>query len=84
MRVEVTDRAVLLTDFDDSDRQQLQLMLRATAGKSLIIPRPPASAADVSDGDALEILVCCMRTSAQETLAALRRRGFRIARANEA
>lgn len=83
MHVEVTDQAILLTDFNDSDRQQLQLMLRATAGKSLIIPRVPVPGSELADRHVLDVLISCMRTSAQDTLAALRRRGFRIVRAEE-
>jgi hypothetical protein len=80
MRIEVTDEAVLITDLSDDDRHQLEGILRGAAGRSLVIPRRPTIHPPLSESDELEALICALRASAQDTLAALRRRGFRIAR----
>lgn len=80
MRIEVTDEAVLITELSDDDRQQLEAILRGTAGRSLVIPRRPTIHPPLTESDELEALISSLRSSAQETLAALRRRGFRIAR----
>jgi len=83
MRIEVTEEAVILSELDETDRSYIEHILRRTAGKSLIIPRKPERKPESEDGEALSILIRCMRTSAQETLTALRDRGFRITRATE-
>jgi hypothetical protein len=80
MRIEVTEQAVFVTDLDDEDRRYLEILLARSAGKSLIIPRRPTFG-ESTDREVLEALIGSMRTSAQDTLAALRRRGYRIVRA---
>jgi hypothetical protein len=83
MRIAVTDDAVMLTEIDEPDRQFIELLLRRSAGKSLILPVKPKIGAALSDEEELEMLISCMRTSAQDTLAALRRRGVRLVRRAE-
>ena len=80
MRIEVTDEAVLITELSDDDRRQIEGILRGTAGRSLVIPRKPTIHPPLAESDELEALIYALRSSAQDTLAALRRRGFRIAR----
>jgi hypothetical protein len=80
MRNEVTDEAVLITELSDDDRKQLEAILRGTAGRSLVIPRRPTIHPPLTESEELDALISALRSSAQETLAALRRRGFRIAR----
>ena len=80
MRIEVTDEAVLITELSDDDRHQLQGILRGAAGRSLVIPRRPTIHPPLTESDELEALISALRSSAQDTLAALRRRGFLIAR----
>ena len=80
MRIDVTDEAVLITELSEDDRHNLEGILRGTAGRSLVIPRRPTIHPPLTEADELEALICALRASAQDTLAALRRRGFRIAR----
>jgi hypothetical protein len=79
MRIEITDQAVLLTDLNDEDRDMIREILRRTAGTSLVIPRKATVASILTEEQELEALIASLRTSAQDTLAALRHRGFRIA-----
>lgn len=80
MRIEITDEAVLITELSEDDRQQIEGILRGSAGQSLVIPRKPTTHPPLSEAEELEALISSLRASAQDTLAALRRRGFRIAR----
>jgi hypothetical protein len=80
MRIDVTDEAVLITELSEEDRHGLELTLRRTGGRSLVIPRKPTVHPPLTEAEELEALISALRTSAQDTLAALRRRGFRIAR----
>ena len=80
MRIAVTDDAVMLTELEESDRQFIELLLRRSAGKSLIFPLKTHLGSALTDEEELEVLISCMRTSAQDTLAALRRRGVRLVR----
>ena len=80
MRIEVTDEAVFITEISDDDRQQIEGILRGAAGRSLVIPRKPTVHPPLTEDEELEALISALRASAQDTLAALRRRGFRIAR----
>jgi hypothetical protein len=45
-----------------------------------VIPRKPSLHGPLGDAEQLAALISSLRGSAQETLAALQRRGFRIAR----
>ena len=83
MRIAVTDDAVMLTEIEEPDRQFIELLLRRSAGKSLILPVRAKIGATLTEEEELEILISCMRTSAQDTLAALRRRGVRLVRRPE-
>jgi hypothetical protein len=80
MQIHVTDEAVMITELSDEDMQQLLHLLRGTAGRSLVIPRKPSLHGPLGDTEQLAALISSLRGSAQETLAALQRRGFRIAR----
>jgi hypothetical protein len=80
MQIHVTEEAVMITELSDEDMQHLLHLLRGTAGRSLVIPRRPSIHAPLGDADQLAALISSLRGSAQETLAALHRRGFRIAR----
>ena len=80
MHIQVTEQAVMITDLTDEDRQFLEGLIRRTAGRSLVIPRKPELRPALSEAEELEALIGSLRGSAQETLAALRRRGFRVAR----
>lgn len=44
-----------------------------------VVNMKPAAVVLLSDEEALEVLIQCMRTSAQDTLAALLKRGYTIA-----
>jgi hypothetical protein len=80
MQIHVTDEAVMITELSDEDMQHLLHLLRGAAGRSLVIPRKPSLHGPLGDGEQLAALISSLRGSAQETLAALQRRGFRIAR----
>jgi hypothetical protein len=80
MQIHVTDEAVMITELSDEDMQHLLHLLRGTAGRSLVIPRKPSLHGPLGDAEQLAALISSLRGSAQETLAALQRRGFRIAR----
>jgi hypothetical protein len=81
MRIEVTDDAVMILDLTEEDRAHLQFLLRGAKGASLIIPRRPnTTSAALSEDEALSTMIDCMRTSAQDTLAALRARGVDLMR----
>jgi hypothetical protein len=80
MQIHVTDEAVMITELSDEDMQHLLHLLRGTAGRSLVIPRKPSLHGPLSDAEQLAALISSLRGSAQETFAALQRRGFRIAR----
>ena len=84
MQIHVTDEAVMITELSDEDTQQLLHALRSAAGRSLVIPRRPTVHAALNNADQLEALISSLRGSAQETLAALHWRGFRIARSHGA
>ena len=80
MQIHVTEEAVMITELSDEDMQHLLHLLRGTAGRSLVIPRKPSFHRPLGDEEQLVALISSLRGSAQETLAALQRRGFRIAR----
>lgn len=80
MQIHITDDAVMITELSDEDRQHLLHLLRGSAGRSLVIPRKASVHAPLVDSEQLAALISCLRGSAQETLAALHWRGFRIAR----
>jgi hypothetical protein len=80
MRIEITDQAVLLLDLTEDDRTHIEVMLRRTAGKSLVIPRAPDQRPGIPEEEQLEALIASMRISAQDTLRALRRRGYAVSR----
>ncbi len=84
MRVEITEQAVLLLDLTEDDRLQIEVTLRRSAGKSLVIPRAPDDRSGLSEEEQLAALIASMRTSAQDTLVALRRLGYTVARQTEA
>jgi hypothetical protein len=83
MRVEVTEHAVFVLELTEEDRQHLEHALRRTGGKSLIITRKPLRWQTVGEEEQLRALIESFRTSAQDTLAALRRRGYRLVRCEE-
>lgn len=80
MKIEITEDAVLLLELSEGDRSHLEFLLRRAGGTSIIIPRRATAAAPLSDQEELEAMIESIRTSAQDTVAALRRRGYRIAR----
>jgi hypothetical protein len=80
MQIHVTDEAVMITELTDEDRQHLEGLWRGAAGRSLVIPRKPTIHATLGEAEELEALISALRSSAQDTLAALHHRGFRIAR----
>lgn len=80
MKIEVRDEAVFILDLTPADRTELEYNLRDTGGSSLIIPRKPTVLPALDERAELEILIDCIRPSAQDTLAALRRRGIRLAK----
>jgi len=80
MQIHVTDEAVMITELTDEDRQHLEGLLRGAAGRSLVIPRKPTIHATLGEAEELEALISALRSSAQDTLAVLHHRGFRIAR----
>ena len=80
MQIHVTDEAVIITELAEEDRQHLETLLRGTAGRSLVIPRKPTVHPCLDEHEELEALISALRSSAQDTLAALHHRGFRIAR----
>ena len=80
MRIEVRDEAIFILDLTPAERTELEYNLRDTGGSSLIIPRRPKVLPPLDEQDELEILIDCIRPSAQDTLAALRRKGVRLAK----
>ena len=80
MQIHVTEEAVMITDLSEEDRQFLEGLIRRAAGHSLVIPRKPEMQPALSEPEQLEALIAALRGSAQDTLSALRRRGFRVAR----
>jgi hypothetical protein len=80
MRVNITDEAVFVLEVTEEDRLQLQYALRGTGYTSLIIPRRPTVLSPLAEDEQLQVLIQCLRESAQDTLAALKRRGYRIER----
>jgi hypothetical protein len=80
MRVHITEEAVFVLEVTEEDRVQLQHALRGTGYTSLIIPRRPTVVPPLAEDEQLKALIQSLRDSAQDTLAALRRRGYRIER----
>ncbi len=80
MKIEVTDDAVLIVDITPDERNGIEHKLRISGGKSLILPKRPERLHSLTEEQEIALMVDCMRTSAQDTLAALRRRGIRLAR----
>jgi hypothetical protein len=80
MKIEVTDEAVFVAEIDTAERLEIEHCLRVSGGRSLVLPRRPKFCASLSDEEQLGLLIESMRASAQDTLAALRRRGVRLAR----
>jgi hypothetical protein len=80
MQIHVTEEAVMITELAEEDRQHLETLLRGSAGRSLVIPRKPTIHPSLDENEELEALISALRSSAQDTLAALHHRGFRIAR----
>ena len=78
MKIEVGDEAVFILELTPAERTELEYNLRDTGGSSLIIPRKASVRPPIEEREELEILIECMRSSAQDTLAALRRRGVRL------
>jgi len=78
MKIEVRDEAIFILELTPAERTELEYNLRDTGGSSLIIPRKPNVLPPLDDQEELEILIDCIRPSAQDTLAALRRRGLRL------
>jgi hypothetical protein len=80
MKIEVTDDAVLIVDISPEERVGIEHGLRVSGGKSLILPKKPERSHGMSPDQELEAMIQCIRSSAQDTLAALRHRGIRLAR----
>jgi hypothetical protein len=80
MKVEITEQAVFILELTAAERAELEYNLRDTGGRSLIIPRKPSLQPPLEEREELELMIDCMRSSAQDTLAALRRRGVRLAK----
>lgn len=80
MKIEVTEEAVFVVEIDAAERLEIEQCLRASGGRSLVLPRKPKLCASLSEDEELGLMIESMRASAQDTLAALRRRGVRLAR----
>lgn len=80
MKIEITEQAVFLLELTAAERAELEYNLRDTGGSSLIIPRKPRVLPALEEREELELMIDCMRSSAQDTLAALHRRGVRLAK----
>ena len=80
MKIEVRDQAIFILDLTPADRTELEYNLRDTGGSSLIIPRKPTVLPALDEAEELEVLIDCMRPSAQDTLKALHRKGVRLAK----
>jgi len=78
MKIEVRDEAVFILELTPAERTELEYNLRDTGGSSLIIPRRATVRPPMDDRDELEVMIECIRSSAQDTLAALRRKGIRL------
>lgn len=80
MKIEVTEDAVLIVDISPEERVGIEHGLRVSGGRSLILPKRPDLARSLTDTQELALMIDCIRPSAQDTLAALRRRGIRLTR----
>jgi hypothetical protein len=80
MKIEVTPEAVFVQEISPAERVEIEYCLRVSGGQSMILPRKPHVASRISEAEQLALLIECIRPSAQDTLAALRRRGIQLAR----
>ena len=80
MKIEVRDEAVFILELTPAERTELEYNLRDSGGASLIIPRKPTVLPPLEEHEELELMIDCIRPSAQDTLKALHRRGFRLAK----
>jgi len=80
MKIEVRDEAIFILELTPAERTELEYNLRDTGGSSLIIPRKATVLPAMDEREELEILIDCIRPSAQDTLTALRRKGIRLAK----
>ena len=80
MKIEVTPEAVFVQEISPAERLEIEYCLRVSGGQSLILPRRPRLASELSANEQLGLLIECIRPSAQDTLAALHRRGIRLTR----
>lgn len=80
MKIEVTEDAVLIVDISPEERVGIEHGLRVSGGRSLILPKRAELARSLTEAQELALMIECIRSSAQDTLAALRRRGIRLTR----
>ena len=81
MKIEVRDEAVFILELTPAERTELEYNLRDTGGSSLIIPRRATVLPPMEEREELEVMIECIRSSAQDTLSALRRKGIRLTKA---
>jgi hypothetical protein len=80
MKIEITEEAVFIVEIDAAERIAIEHSLRVSGGQSLILPRKARITSYLSEDEELPLMIESIRSSAQDTLTALRRRGVRLTR----